>query len=39
MVNPAEVTTSQEPLSDKEVVTRVLAGEPAMFETVMRRHN
>ena len=27
MVNPAEVATSQEPLSDEEVVTRVLAGE------------
>jgi hypothetical protein len=39
MVNPAEVTTSQEPLSDEEVVTRVLAGETAMFEIVMRRHN
>jgi RNA polymerase sigma-70 factor (ECF subfamily) len=39
MVNPAEVATSQEPLSDEEVVTRVLAGETAMFEIVMRRHN
>ena len=39
MVNPAEVTTSQEPLSDEEVVARVLAGETGMFEIVMRRHN
>jgi RNA polymerase sigma-70 factor (ECF subfamily) len=39
MVNPAEVATSQEPLSDEEVVTRVLAGETGMFEIVMRRHN
>jgi RNA polymerase sigma-70 factor, ECF subfamily len=39
MVSPAEVATSQEPLSDEEVVTRVLAGETAMFEIVMRRHN
>ena len=39
MVNPAEVATSQEPLSDEEVVARVLAGETAMFEIVMRRHN
>lgn len=39
MVDPAEVATSQEPLSDEEVVTRVLAGETGMFEIVMRRHN
>src|SRR5438067_6572177 len=39
MVNPAEVATSQEPLSDEEVVARVLAGETGMFEIVMRRHN
>ena len=39
MVNSAEVATSQEPLSDEEVVVRVLAGETAMFEIVMRRHN
>jgi RNA polymerase sigma-70 factor, ECF subfamily len=39
MVNPAEAAISQEPLSDEEVVTRVLAGETAMFEIVMRRHN
>src|SRR5450755_1972220 len=39
MVSPAEVATSQEPLSDEEVVTRVLAGETGLFEIVMRRHN
>jgi RNA polymerase sigma-70 factor, ECF subfamily len=39
MVSPAEVATSQEPLNDEEVVARVLAGETAMFEIVMRRHN
>jgi hypothetical protein len=39
MVSSAQVTTSQEPLSDEEVVTRVLAGETEMFEIVMRRHN
>src|SRR5438876_9767653 len=39
MVSPAEVATSQEPLSDEEVVARVLAGETGMFEIVMRRHN
>ena len=39
MVSTAEVATSQEPLSDEEVVARVLAGETGMFEVVMRRHN
>src|SRR5947209_16256353 len=39
MVSLGEVATSQEPLSDEEVVARVLAGETAMFEIVMRRHN
>src|ERR1700730_19085881 len=39
MVSPTEVATSQEPLSDEEVVTRVLAGETGMFEIIMRRHN
>ncbi len=32
MVSSAQVTTSQEPLSDEEVVARVLAGETGMFE-------
>jgi RNA polymerase sigma-70 factor (ECF subfamily) len=39
MVCPAKAATSQEPLSDEEVVARVLAGQTAMFEIVMRRHN
>ena len=39
MVNPAEVATSQQSLTDEEVVARVLAGETGMFEIVMRRHN
>jgi RNA polymerase sigma-70 factor, ECF subfamily len=39
MLSTAEVATRQEPLSDEEVVVRVLAGETAMFEIVMRRHN
>ena len=39
MVSPTKAATSQEPLSDEEVVARVLAGQTAMFEIVMRRHN
>jgi RNA polymerase sigma-70 factor (ECF subfamily) len=39
MISPTEVATSQEPLSDEGIVTRVLAGETAMFEIIMRRHN
>ena len=39
MVSPTEVAASQEPLSDEEVVARVLAGETGMFEIIMRRHN
>ena len=39
MVSPTEVATSQELLSDEDVVARVLAGETGMFEIVMRRHN
>jgi len=39
MVSPTEVATSQEPLSDEDVVARVLAGETGMFEIIMRRHN
>ena len=39
MVSTAEVAIQQEPLSDEEVVARVLAGETAMFEIVMRRYN
>jgi RNA polymerase sigma-70 factor (ECF subfamily) len=29
----------REPLSDEEVISRVLAGETALFEIIMRRHN
>ena len=39
MVSPAEMATSQEPLSDEEVVARVLAGETGTFEIIMRRYN
>jgi RNA polymerase sigma-70 factor (ECF subfamily) len=39
MVSPAEVATSQEPLSDEEVVARVLDGETGTFEIIMRRYN
>jgi RNA polymerase sigma-70 factor (ECF subfamily) len=39
MPNLAEVATSQDPLSDEELVARVLAGETGMFEIIMRRHN
>jgi RNA polymerase sigma-70 factor, ECF subfamily len=38
-LSPAKPATSQEPLSDEEVVGRVLAGERAIFEIVMRRYN
>jgi RNA polymerase sigma-70 factor (ECF subfamily) len=39
MVSPANAAASQEPLNDEEVVVRVLAGQTALFEIVMRRHN
>ena len=39
MGSPAELAILQEPLSDEEVVARVLAGETGMFEIIMRRHN
>ena len=39
MVSQAKAATSQEPMSDEEVVVRVLAGQTAMFEIIMRRHN
>jgi RNA polymerase sigma-70 factor, ECF subfamily len=39
MVSPANAAALQEPLSDEEVVVRVLAGQTALFEIVMRRHN
>jgi RNA polymerase sigma-70 factor, ECF subfamily len=39
MAGIVEVATQPKLLSDEEVVVRVLAGETAMFEIVMRRHN
>jgi hypothetical protein len=33
------IARPQVPLSDEEIVTRVLAGETALFEILMRRHN
>ncbi|MFI5072741.1 MAG: RNA polymerase sigma factor [Terriglobales bacterium] len=39
MASPVEVVTALDPLSDEEVVARILAGETAMFEIIMRRHN
>jgi RNA polymerase sigma-70 factor (ECF subfamily) len=39
MATLTETVTSQDPLSDEEVVARVLAGETSMFEVVMRRYN
>jgi RNA polymerase sigma-70 factor, ECF subfamily len=39
MAGIVEVATQPKPLSDEEVVVQVLAGETAMFEIVMRRHN
>lgn len=39
MTTPTVTVTSQEPLSDDEVVARVLAGETSIFEIVMRRYN
>ena len=39
MTIATETVTSQDPLSDEEVVARVLAGETSMYEIVMRRYN
>ena len=39
MTTSTVTITSQDPLSDEEVVARVLAGETSMFEIVMRRYN
>ena len=39
MATLTETVTSPDPLSDEEVVARVLAGETSMFEVVMRRYN
>ncbi len=37
--NPRAVTGEDRALSDEEVVARVLGGETALFELIMRRHN
>ena len=37
--NAIEVRNTTEPLSDEEVVRRVLDGETALFELIMRRYN
>jgi RNA polymerase sigma-70 factor, ECF subfamily len=39
MLSAAELAAKQEPLTDEEVVARVLAGDTGMFEIVMRRYN
>ena len=39
MFSTAEVASTQELLTDEDVITRVLSGESAMFEIVIRRHN
>jgi RNA polymerase sigma-70 factor, ECF subfamily len=39
MVSRAAITIASSPLTDEEVVERVLAGETALFEVLMRRHN
>ena len=39
MTTPTVTVTSQDPLSNEEVVARVLAGETSLFEIVMRRYN
>ena len=39
MLSPAELASKPELLPDEEVIARVLAGETAMFEIVIRRYN
>ena len=39
MISPTRVAISQEQMTDEDVVTKVLQGETALFEIVMRRHN
>ena len=39
MPTPAALLALSTTLADEEVVTRVLAGETALFEVLMRRHN
>ena len=39
MTTPTVTVISQDPLSDEEVIARVLEGETSLFEIVMRRYN
>src|SRR5258708_8359401 len=39
MTSPLILQAEAKSLSDEDVVARVLAGEPALFEIIMRRHN
>src|ERR1041385_1675128 len=39
MAVPAAVLTQFNALTDEEIVPRILAGETALFEVLMRRHN
>jgi len=39
MISPTRVAISKEQMTDEDVVTKVLQGETALFEIVMRRHN
>ena len=39
MFSTAEVASTQESVTDEEVITRVLAGDSAIFEIVIRRYN
>src|SRR5438045_487034 len=39
MTSPLILQVDAKSLSDEEVVARVLAGEPALYELLMRRHN
>jgi RNA polymerase sigma-70 factor (ECF subfamily) len=38
-MQPVEITTAASPLSDNEVISRVLGGERHLFEIIMRRNN
>src|SRR5918999_3077488 len=39
MVSTAAISIASSPMTDEEVVERVRAGETALFEVLMRRHN
>jgi RNA polymerase sigma-70 factor (ECF subfamily) len=39
MVTTAAISTAASALTDEEVVHRVIAGETALFEVLMRRYN